>query len=478
MKELPSWVLKHKERGTEVRFLGGQYRLYKVTSKWNPEKKRAQKVTLQFLGTITETGLIKPKVEQLRAQLKTLSVKDYGSYQLVKALNADVIESLKKYFPEKWKEIICSSMIRFIYHSPVKLWKHYYDHGYISDFFPGAHLSDSSCTEWMRSIGGQREKIAAFLRSVSSGSEFILMDTTHVTSLSNNIDISKKGYNNNFDFDPQVNLFYIFSTDKQIPVYYRLIPGNIREIKAMKLSIKESGLKKIVIIGDKGFYSDDNVKELQSEKLSYILPLKRNNQLIRYNRLKTSDKKNLDGYFIFNERPIWYYSRKKGDQTIILYLDEQAAYKEQKDYLLRIENKYEDYTQENFYEKQFSFGTLAIATNIKKVVPKEIYENYKTRASVEQAFDAYKNLIHADKTYMQGTEQMEAWSFINYLALVFYYRIYLNLKKHDMLKKYSVNDILIYAQQIRKIKVQSEWHNSEFPFKLEKLLKKFDVPIT
>ena len=55
----PDWVLKHKTKGTELRKIRDKYYLYKVTSKWDPKKKKAKKVTLGQVGTISEEyGLI------------------------------------------------------------------------------------------------------------------------------------------------------------------------------------------------------------------------------------------------------------------------------------------------------------------------------------------------------------------------------------------------------------------------------------
>jgi predicted transposase YbfD/YdcC len=62
----PEWALKHKTKGTELRCIRGKYYLYRITSKWDKELKRAKKITLGHIGTITEehglvpTGLKKP----------------------------------------------------------------------------------------------------------------------------------------------------------------------------------------------------------------------------------------------------------------------------------------------------------------------------------------------------------------------------------------------------------------------------------
>ena len=50
----PEWALKHKVKNSELRKSGNNYKLYSITSKWDPEKKRTKKVTLKQLGIITE----------------------------------------------------------------------------------------------------------------------------------------------------------------------------------------------------------------------------------------------------------------------------------------------------------------------------------------------------------------------------------------------------------------------------------------
>ena len=46
--ELPDWVKQHKIKGTEVRKFGANYYLYKVTSKYNPDKNALKKSRKRF----------------------------------------------------------------------------------------------------------------------------------------------------------------------------------------------------------------------------------------------------------------------------------------------------------------------------------------------------------------------------------------------------------------------------------------------
>ena len=71
MLKHPQWALKHKKKGTELRFINGHYYLYEITSKWDSKIKRSKKITLGILGKITkEEGF----VESEKHKLKELSL--------------------------------------------------------------------------------------------------------------------------------------------------------------------------------------------------------------------------------------------------------------------------------------------------------------------------------------------------------------------------------------------------------------------
>ena len=61
LKDYPEWVLKHKKKGIELRCIKGKYSAYRVSSKWDPIKKRSKKITGEYLGVITPKGITPPK---------------------------------------------------------------------------------------------------------------------------------------------------------------------------------------------------------------------------------------------------------------------------------------------------------------------------------------------------------------------------------------------------------------------------------
>ena len=50
MPDLPDWVAEQKETGMEIRQRGDNYYAYKVTSEWDPDKGRPQKITEAYLA--------------------------------------------------------------------------------------------------------------------------------------------------------------------------------------------------------------------------------------------------------------------------------------------------------------------------------------------------------------------------------------------------------------------------------------------
>jgi len=331
----------------------------------------------------------------------------------------------------------------------------------------------------LQSVGSRREVIAEFFKELSVGSQFVLIDATHVISLSEQMRSNMLGYNSERIFDPQINLMFMYSTSPKMPVYYRIVPGNVREIKAFKTCLKESCLDNVVFIGDKGFFSKENIAEFNSENtLKYIIPLRRNSTQIDYETIGCGDKSRFGGFFLFESKAIWHYEKLIDNQRVIVFLDDILKGIEQKDYLQRIEKGYESYSKINFLEKQHSFGTLSIASNLMDIQPELIYKYYKSRNEIEIMIDAFKNILFADRTYMHGDFEMETWMLISFISLIFYYRIYNLLLDKKLLNKYSPKDLILMLSRVNKLLINKNWINAEIPNKTATFLKLIDLHIT
>lgn len=89
----------------EIRHIGGHYYTYLVSSRWDAEKGRPQKVTGKSIGKITaEDGFI-PNANGLRLMQEMRltpdvapSVKNYGAYETLLQLSPELEIQLKKFF--------------------------------------------------------------------------------------------------------------------------------------------------------------------------------------------------------------------------------------------------------------------------------------------------------------------------------------------------------------------------------------------
>jgi transposase len=168
--------------------------------------------------------------------------------------------------------------------------------------------------------------------------------------------------------------------------------------------------KKAVIIGDKGFFSDNNVKFLDTEELDldYILPLKRNSSLIDYSPIQSGNKKSFDGHFLFEKRVIWYYEKEKDNRKIIVFLDEKLKAEEEKDFITHVDKK--NKPMDDYFDRQFKMGTIAVVAKT-SFDANEVFEHLKARVEIESLFDTFKNLLHADRSYMRDETHLQELRF-------------------------------------------------------------------
>lgn len=481
----PEWATKHRGKGNELRFINGKYYLYEYKTVYDKEKKKPRKVTGSLIGSITEQhGLVpSPKRTLKMAALSqqdfgAIYCKEYGVSLLVTTTLLAYSAALQKTFGEDWKLIIAIAYCRFVYRCPLKAIPYRLASSYLPELMEMMPFADKQASVVLKRIGGQPEKRLAYMKSFVKPDDYILIDATGVTSHSSLIPLAKKGYSNPMNFDTQFNLLYIYSATSRMPVYYKLLPGNIREVKAFKNSLLEAGLQKAVIVADKGFYSKTNVELLLQESLHFIIPLRRDNSLIDYSAIKANTFKDGANYFLHEKRVIWHKQHETEKQLMLhLFVDDGLRVKEENDYLSRIKTHPEEYSIEQFHDKKDRFGTLAILTNLKGTQT-EIYQTYKGRMAIEVMFDGMKNIMDADHTYMQDEQTLQGWMFINHLAIQWYQHLYIELKEKDLLKKISVNDYIQLLTDVKKVKVKDSWHLNEFTNQTKKLIEKIGIKLT
>ena len=481
----PEWATKHRTKGTELRHINGKYYLYAYKTVYDKEKKKPRKISGGLIGAITEQdGLIPSSKRALETGADkalhpgTVLCKEYGVSLMITTTMSAYGTALEKVFGSDWKSILAIAYCRFVYRCPLKAIPFRLASSFLAELISMEPFNDKQASAVLKRIGAQPEKRLAYMKSFIRDGDYVLIDATGIPSQSNLITLAKRGYSHPVNFDTQFNLLYIYSATSKMPVYYKLLPGNIREVKAFKNSLLEAGLQKAIIVADKGFYSKANIELLAVESLQFIIPLRRDNTLIDYEAIRMNSFKNEANYFQHEKRIIWYKSYPALDYyTLHLFLDEGLRVKEESDYLMRIKTLPEDYSLKGYQDRKDRFGTIAILTNL-KTTALDIYQTYKGSMAIEVMFDGMKNIMDADHTYMQDSQTLEGWMFVNHLVLQWYQHLYIELKEKQLINKISVNDYIQLLTDVKKIKINDKWYLNEFTQQTQKMIHKLNIKIT
>ena len=466
---IPEEIKKFKPEGLdhacEIRFLGGKYYVYEISSRWNAEKNRPQKTTGKCIGKINAKDGFIPNANYMNAyhykQLRPYS-RNYGAIEMFRQLGRDIEESLRIAFPDIWREIIVVSLLSLVYESTGKELKYDFEHSVLCDLYPDIGTCPESLGGFMDKLGTRSDDMEAFMKSFLKDGHKLLFDGTSIFCSSSDTCISP-GYNSAHSRDGQYRLLYVFDRNSMEPVFYRLVPGWVVDKAAFKETIRRLGpaAAGCTIIADKGFYSKQNASYLEEAGLSYILPLQYNTSLIPKAFDEEESDRRFDGRFTYKGRLIWYKVEGlgRGSNRLYIYKDEKRAADAGAAFTERQEKGYGNVEKGNgafFKDKRRGIFSFISNTGLDA---KEVYLDYKERRDIENCFDYMKNNIATRAGYTRTNEQLESTRSINHIATLYFYRLIRALDAAGLRDRYTPADIIKHGRNITKISEWTGWKN-------------------
>ena len=467
MTELPEWVQKHKTKGIAIEHRNGRYYASRVRSIWDPQKKRAKKITSEYLGVVTPEGIIPPKHKQSQ---QVSGILEAGNIILINRFTKNLEELLHKYWPRTWQSILSAAILKLVYREPFKRLQFRYRTSYTCKLWPDAHLSKNCVTQLIEQLGTEWNLQQRFFEEISKANSYMAIDLTHFFSDSENISWLEKGYNAQDIWHDQLQLLLLWGIETAQPAYLRLLGGTIQSATTIMNAVKDSQLKNVVLIGDKGFFSENNVDEMEKNPTHYILALQRGLPFLEFPPHSRYRK-----FFQFRNGVQWYREYEWKDRRVIQFLDKKIAAEEETTFIRKIQEGL--LTKKQFLSMKNSFGTLALITDL-GLPANELYEFYKKRREIEAAFDTFKNTLESDKTWMQSRESLQGYLFIQFLALYLYSYLLDHLKRKKMINNYSVHDVLWELSKVYSIEIGGKPELGEVPKSARSIIEKLEVPIT
>lgn len=467
-QKLPDWVLKHKKKGIAIEKRGDSYYASRVTSVWDPEKKRAQKKTLEYLGVVTPDGIIPPKHKR---EIQIGGIFEAGQFAFLERFINNISKPLVEIFPDDWDTILASACIRLCYHEPFSRMKIRHDTSLSKRLWPHAALSKNSLTSLLPRIGRQWVAQRDFFSLISRDERHMAIDLSHIFSDSKNIQWLEVSHNPEEIWRPQAEIILMWGTTTHRPGFLKLLPGATHSAKSLVNAIWEYNVQDVIAIMDKGFYSQDNVEYLEEANIQYAIALRRDLPIVKHAAISKYKQ-----YFHYKKHAQWWRVTELGNGRVIYhYLDKTLADNEESNYLALIEES--KATKGQYRKIKNRFGTLSIITDT-GLSAKEVYMLYKERREVEYAFEAFKDTLDGDVTWMRSRESLQGYLFIHFIALHLYSQVLDHLRRKDLLERYSVQDILAYLSKVCIVEVNGQDRLGEVSKQTRKVIELLEIPIT
>lgn len=462
-----TWVRARRsegERGIEVKNFGSSYYVYRSTTFWDRESKKRRKRST-YLGKLDkERGFISSKKGIPR--FRPRSIRQYGNAMLLHRAMQDLLPLLKEGFDDLWQEIYALATTRILGYIPLKrvgsVWERLHDPNKLTP-----DLSPKKLSEVLKEVGSNRGGQDLIFKELSRNGRQFVYDLSVVFTRSEGINIAEVGYNKDHVYLPQINLALLYSVDKGLPTMIRALPGSIKDITSLYNSLRESGIEGKILILDRGFFSKDIVAFLLEQEISFILPARRNSELYDI-------RIHLTGHFFYRERLIRFGKRRVEGYFLYLFEDAVLRMEEEKTLYKRLDEGTID--KERLGSGQKRAGRILIVSDLDKS-GEEVFMMYKQRGGVENQFDTYKNVLNADRMYLQDDESVFGHLFTSFLALYGYCTLEAVLKEAGLLRKFSPLDLL---EEFSKVYIVTDGEQeviSEIPRKVAELDKLLGIDV-
>jgi len=503
---------------------GNNIYVYETVSYWDKEKKQSRQKRVYLGVKDPETGQINTP---MKSRIPKFS-KDYGNIyfleQICKRYKLDKI--LSDCFEHDFREIIALGFLDICEENPHYIFPYWYE---LSNLQNTRIMSPKQISEFMETLGKDEESrekfIKTWVKSVNKKEGGLFFDITSISSYSKEFELSEYGYNRDLESLPQINIGVLYSQETQLPLSYRIYQGSISDVSTLKKEIKhikELGVKQSILILDRGFYSQKNIKGLVNEKLDFIIGMPMTSNLSKEIIEKYYEKiADIENAFLIEDAVIYGTKEKveiDGEEfEVFIYLDEKRKESEKENLIRKIiemEEKIgstkiscmEDY--EGLFAKRWSgltdllnvqikdkaveitrnknqiaakskrYGMMMILTSKKNINQKDLLLLYRQRDYVEKYFDIIKNETDGDRLRSHKKEMIEGRLFVKFITSIIFSAIYAEMRKNDLLKKYTVKEMLYELKKLRIVTMTDDKHFiTEVSKKQRDILNAFNFPI-
>jgi hypothetical protein len=345
----------------------------------------------------------------------------------------------------------------------------WWEGNYARILYPKANLTSQRISDFLMSIGdeySQRRFFQEYFKMLDqSGADTgsVLIDST---GLPNSIRFPLTAVSNhNGEISNEVRLIYVIQQTTGLPLYFRYCPGNVIDATTLIRCLEElkaQGINVKFAILDAGYYTDENIRELFENKISFVTRLKPN--LVVYKELVKEHMETLES----RENLVEYNGRYVYLKCVPITLSGHNAYA----YIgLDIERKSSESRKTFRRAKDMKMDTGQVFDTIahqgifsivasRRIAPAKLLPLYYTRQQIEQVFDIGTNYADMLPLRVQTEETFRGHLLLTFIATVVLKQL------QDALLKTSYNPTSLFLNlRNQKCKVFSDKIITHEPFK-------------
>ena len=148
-------------------------------------------------------------------------------------------------------------------------------------------------------------------QQVNHEGESLLFDLTSFATQSFDIEEAEYGYSKDNSPYPQINMGLLVNQQQKLPLYYKVYPGSLKDVKTLHNMVEEIqmlSISSVVLILDRGFYKEQHLLEMLQKDLSFIIPLSKIHRTL-FNTIRKVHRETLESsshWIVVNGKP--YYA--------------------------------------------------------------------------------------------------------------------------------------------------------------------------
>ena len=421
-------------------------------------------------------GRYVPIDDKAKASSPGYEVRDWANVSFLDRLFSPVMdELLAQYHRDDALKIYCCALLRVAYPGIADgEIKEAYDSSFLSVLRPGAALSKNVVSDLLFDLGKKYSRIADFMsaRAESCSADARLLidgtlksDESRVNSLS---DFSRKAATKG---TKDISVIYCFDLERREPVCSQCFPGNMLDVTAYADFIGKNGIKRGLIVADKGFPSDAAWEHFDGNPdLHYLNPVKRNSKLIERHSMLSFEG-------VLPGHPGIQFKKAKASgkaKWLYSFRDSEKAAKEEADFLARLSKGGAEYDHSEYLRRRDSFGVVVFECDL-DWPPEDVYFAYSQRWEIEVVMRYYKHSLELDETRVHGDLSVIGSEFVDFLASVLTFKVLNFLGSKKTLEKMTYGKVIKKLSRGKKVLVKGEWKPVRINPSTEDLYRELEV---